>query len=69
MAAHADPTDPAHLSPEERIAEVAAILAEGVFRLRRQGISTPIPAIQENTESSGNGLEVSAASCPDGPRG
>ncbi len=34
MAAYLDPNDPAHMSAADRFAEVAAILARGVSRLR-----------------------------------
>jgi len=36
MAFAHDPTNPANMSPEERVAEIAAILAEGALRLRAQ---------------------------------
>ncbi len=36
MAVPTDPTDPANMSSDDRLAEVAAILAEGVRRLRRR---------------------------------
>jgi hypothetical protein len=37
-----DPTDPDLLTPEQRLAEIAAILAAGVLRLRhRSAIPTP----------------------------
>ena len=36
MAIANDSTHPANMTPEERLAEVAAILAEGVLRLRRR---------------------------------
>ena len=53
MAVPSDPTDPSHLTPDQRLDEVARILASGVRRLlslRRQ--SPP-------QESSSNCLEVS----------
>ena len=36
MAFCIDPTDPANMTPEERLTEIAAIRAEGVLRLRRR---------------------------------
>ena len=33
MAVPSDPTDPAHLTPDQRLDEVAALLATGVRRL------------------------------------
>jgi len=38
MSLRHDPTDPEDMSPEDRLAEVAAILAEGVLRLRRHRV-------------------------------
>lgn len=69
MAACPDPNDPADLSPQERLAEIASILAQGVFRLRRQGISTQNPVPISDPESSQDGLEVPVESRPDGQRG
>jgi len=54
MAVPSDPTDPAHLSPDQRLDEIAQILATGVRRL----LSQPRSGVQE---SSGNCLEVSPA--------
>ena len=69
MAAGPDPNDPADMSPQERLTEIASILAQGVFRVRRQGFSTPNPAPNPDPESSQNGLEVPDESRPDGQRG
>ena len=73
MSLRHDPTDPAIMTPEDRLAEVAAILAEGVLRLRRRsGISptsTP-PEISGNPHESGQiGLELSAKSRLHGQHG
>jgi len=54
MSSRHDPTDPADMSPEDRLAEIAAILAEGVVRLRRR---SGIPATSSPPEISGNPLE------------
>ena len=54
MAVPSDPTDPSHLTPDQRLAEVAAILATGVRRLLSLRLSSP-------QQSSGNCLEVSPA--------
>jgi hypothetical protein len=54
MAVPSDPTDPVHLTPDQRLDEVARILATGVRRLLSLRLSTP-------QESSGNCLEVSPA--------
>jgi hypothetical protein len=68
-----DPTDPANMTPEERVAEVAAILAEGVVRLRRR-TATPagaadVPAPQSALESAPNGLDECGGTRPCGHRG
>lgn len=58
-----DPTDPATLTPEQRLAEVCAILAAGILRLRRRcALSAPLPStknLQIPQESGAMGLELS----------
>ena len=54
MAVPSDPTDPSHLTPDQRLDEVAALLATGVRRL----LSLPRSGLQE---SPPNCLEVSPA--------
>ena len=54
MAVPSDPTDPTHLTPDQRLDEVAALLATGIRRL----MSLRISGVQE---SSGNCLEVPPA--------
>ena len=54
MAVPSDPTDPSHLTADQRLDEVAQILATGVRRL----LSLPRSAVQE---SPPNGLEVPPA--------
>ena len=54
MAVPSDPTDPLHLTPDQRLEEVAQILATGVRRLLSLRPSTP-------QESASNCLEVSPA--------
>ncbi len=44
-----DPTDPAPLQPEQRLAEIAAILAAGVLRMRERR-----PATVRNVQSCRN---------------
>jgi len=61
MACHIDPTDPANLSPAERVAEIAAILAEGVERLRHRAA---IPVAPENPGCSGDGRPVPTSVAP-----
>ena len=73
MAIANDPTDPANMTPDERLTEVAAILAEGVRRLRRRAaVSMPDgPLIRpvESADSGGNGLEVPSETRLHGHRG
>jgi hypothetical protein len=73
MAFVNDPTDPANMSPEERLAEVAAILAEGVLRLRRRAalpaVPGDVPAVKNPLESGQNGLDDYAGTSPHGHRG
>jgi hypothetical protein len=73
MNPRTDPTDPANMTPDERLTEVASILAEGVLRLRRrQAVSAPdSPRIHavESGESGGIGLEVSPETRLHGQRG
>ncbi|MCC6357043.1 MAG: hypothetical protein IT577_24420 [Verrucomicrobiae bacterium] len=70
MTVRDDPTDPACMSPDDRLAEVAGILAEGVLRLRRRAAAAgESPATVEPSESSRNCLEPAAETRLDGPRG
>jgi hypothetical protein len=61
---HVDPTDPAILTTEQRLAEVSAILAAGVLRLRRRcalpATSPPVGNLQNPQESGEPGLEYQA---------
>jgi hypothetical protein len=41
MAVRIDPTDPAKLTPEQRLDEITAILGEGVRRLRARAALPP----------------------------
>lgn len=59
-----DPTDPDHMSADDRRAEVAAILAAGVLRLRRRSF-VDHPAVPKSPpDSTPNRLDVSAQSRP-----
>lgn len=68
MSLRHDPTDPADMSPEDRMDEVASILARGILRLHgRVSVSAaPAAAPQNLPESSTTCLELSAPSRPDG---
>ena len=73
MAIVNDPTDPANMTPEERVAEVAAILAEGVLRLRRGAAVPAVPGdvsgVKNPLESGEKGLEHVAETSAHGHRG
>ncbi len=73
MAFVNDPTDPANMTPETRAAEVAAILAEGVLRLRRRAavpqVSGDDPPRKISLESGQIGLDVCGETSPHGHRG
>jgi hypothetical protein len=68
-----DPTDPANMSPEARLAEVAAILAGGVLRLRRRAaipaVGGDVPANEPPLESEAEGLDERAETRLHGHRG
>jgi len=64
-----EPTSPARMSPEQRLGELAAILATGVIRLRRrrcQSIDLLAPATPDFLEKL---LEFPREVSPDGQRG
>ena len=50
--------DAARLSPDDRLREVAVILAVGVIRLRRRVALRPDETLENLAESSAAGLEV-----------
>jgi hypothetical protein len=52
MSAANDPTDPAHLTADQRLAELAAILAEGVLRLRARAALTPAAGVGFPSDST-----------------
>jgi hypothetical protein len=56
-----DPTDPANMTPEARLTEVAVILAEGILRLRRRAaILSCDPPTAITSESARNCLADAA---------
>jgi hypothetical protein len=57
MAVPYDPTDPSHLTEDQRLDELSALLATGVARLLVHRASHPVSL---PSESDGNGLEVCA---------
>ena len=70
MASFNDPTDPRNMTPEERLAEVAAILAAGVLRLHRRAAIPATPDAPINSEDSAQkGLDSRGETRLSGPRG
>jgi hypothetical protein len=73
MAFVNDPAHPANMTPKERVAEVAAILTEGVRRLRRRAavpaVPGEVPAVKMSLESGPNGLDDGAETRLYGHRG
>ena len=66
MAVPFDPTDPSYLTPDQRLDELAALLAPGVRRAREL---RPHSLPQNGTDSPRNGLDPSAEQSVYGPRG
>ena len=52
MAFCDDPTDPAHMTPEQRVEEIASILAAGVLRLHRRAAVPSFNSPSEFTADS-----------------
>lgn len=68
MSLRPDPTDPADMSPDERLDEIGSILARGILRLHGRVPGHPAP-VENLPESSATCLELSAPSRPDGVAG
>jgi hypothetical protein len=64
-----DPTNPAQMSPEQRLTEAAAILAAGVLRMRRRYRSGATSPALVGSDSVKKGLEFLLETSPDGQRG
>jgi hypothetical protein len=70
MAFCHDPADPVHLTPEQRLEEIASLLATGVLRLhRRAAIPSHIPPVEFPPDSAPNGLDESPERGLHGHRG
>ena len=69
MIVRNDPTDPAYMTPEERVRELAAILAAGVLRLHRRAAIPVLPDSQIPPDSAPNCLDLPVHVSPDGQRG
>ena len=68
MSLRPDPTDPADMSPDERLDEIGGILARGILRLHGRVPGHPDPA-EILPESSVTCLELSPPPRPDGVAG
>jgi hypothetical protein len=68
MSLRPDPTDPADMSPDERLDEAASILARGIQRLHGRVRGHPTPT-ENLPESSATFLELAAPPRPDGVAG
>lgn len=64
-----DPSHPATMTPEQRRAELAAILAAGVIRLFEQRHLAVVPMSKNAADSGETRLEVPSDPRPYGPRG
>lgn len=54
-----DPTDPASMTAEERMEEIASIFAHGLSRLKsRSALPTPPAPTAGEADSTKNGLDV-----------
>lgn len=68
MSLRPDPTDPADMSPDERLDEIASILARGILRLHGRVPGHLAPA-ENLPESSATCLELPPLPRPDGVAG
>ena len=71
MSLRPDPTDPADMTPEQRLDEVASILAREILRLHGRIPPRPAPSDppQNLPDSSRTCLELSPPPRPDGVAG
>jgi len=68
MSLRPDPTDPADMSPEQRLDEVANILARGILRLHGR-VPAHLGPAENLPETSATCLELLALPRPDGVAG
>ena len=66
MAVPFDPTDPSYLTPDQRLDELAALLAAGVRRAREL---RPVSLPQIPADSARDGLDPSCEQSVYAPRG
>lgn len=64
-----DPTDPDRFQPEQRVTEVAAILAAGVIRMRSRRRLDPASTQRFRPKSRQICLELARETSPDGQCG
>lgn len=64
-----DPTHPDRLQPEQRLTEVARILAAGVMRMREHQNQAATSTLRIPPESGDTRLELSRRTRPDGQGG
>ena len=65
MSLRPDPTEPADMTAEQRLDEVASIFARGILRLHGR-VLPHVPNAENLPESSETCLELPAPSRPDG---
>ncbi len=66
MPMRTDSVDPAELTPEQRLQEIAAILAEGVCRMYRRPAIDALPATESDAgvpAGTGQNAPVSRSDC------
>jgi hypothetical protein len=66
------PNEPTELTPDQRTAEIARLLAAGVQRLfsrRADAVRAPLTASEKSQESAESGLEVGRETRLSGPTG
>lgn len=68
MSLRPDPTDPADMSPDGRLDELASIFARGILRLHGR-VLPHVPDAENPADSSPTCLELAALPRPDGVAG
>ena len=69
MAVLFDPTDPSHLTPDQRLDALSAILAVGVRRALALRRSLPSDPLISEPDSVPDELDISCPQSVHGPRG
>ena len=68
MSLRLDPTEPADMTPDDRLEEMASIFARGILLLHGRALPD-VPDIENLPDSSQTCLELSAPPRPDGVAG